>query len=71
MAVLYLGFIDLDLSSCLAVSPPPPLPPPPPLRVFLGAARKSARPEPAFPVVRARTGRRREDSTAPLRFSEV
>lgn len=65
MAVLYLGFIDLDLSSCLAA------PPPPPLRVFLGAARKSARPEPAFPVVRARTGRRREDSTAPLRFSEV
>lgn len=70
MAVLYLGLIDLDLSSCLAVSPPPPLPPPP-LRVFLGAARKSARPEPAFPVVRARTGRRGEDSTAPLRFSEV
>lgn len=69
MAVLYLGLIDLDLSSCLAVSPPRPCPPP--LRVFLGAARKSARPEPAFPVVRARTGRRREDSTAPLRFSEV
>lgn len=30
MAVLYLGLIDLDLSSCLAVSPPPPLPPAPP-----------------------------------------
>lgn len=29
MAVLYLGLIDLDLSSCLAVSPPPPLPPRP------------------------------------------
>lgn len=45
------------LCSCLTLLPPAPL-------SILGAAKNSARPEPAFPVVRASAGRRRGGSTA-------
>lgn len=66
--------IDLDLSSCLVVSPifgsPTPHPPPPLPFPARRAAYKSARPKTASPVVRARVWEEEEEETAlPLQGS--
>lgn len=65
MVVLYLGLIDLDLSSCLVVSPPLP---PAPLSIF-GSCSQERTPRASLPGCESQKLGGGEEAAPPLKGS--